>query len=222
MIIKNNIIRLPRGESAQFAYVGVQKTGEPYILPPKVHEGIEIAKRVDYAVLALTVTTGVNGDVVLEKYYDLEAPPMYKTLTDGKIVGVTDNTEGGYHKFTQTTIEEFTSEQDALKDWHAGNHKIYKTSDGDFVHVVRDSLDKLDVAPYEFRVILSLEHEDTVGLEAKEYLYDLTVYFGELTDAEVEAMNTGKTVYGFPLKRIAVKDVLIKPQKFILEDSNNV
>lgn len=214
MIIKNNVIKLPRGESCQFAYQGVQKTGEPYILPPKIHEDVEVAKRVDYATLAFTVTTGTNGEIVLEKYYDLEAPPMYN--------GKTDYTPGGYHKFTQAVIEDFDSYEAALNDFNSGKYKVYKTAEGAFVHIITNKDATNELAPYEFRLILSIEHTDTVNLNSKEYLYDLTVYFGELTDAEVAAVQTGDTVAGFPLKRIAIKDVFIKTQKFILEDSNNV
>lgn len=214
MIVKNNIIKLPRGESAQFAYQGVQKSGEPYILPPKTHPSLSLSERIDYAILAFTVSTGTNGEIVLEKYYDLEAPPMYN--------GKTDYTPGGYHKFTQIAIEEFVASS-ALEDAAAGKFKVYKDSKtGGFVHVITNKDGEFEIVPYEFRLVLSIEHSDTVNLNPKEYLYDLTAYFGELTKAEIDAMDSGEQLPGFPLKRIAIKDVFIKTQNFVLEDSNNV
>ena len=212
MIIKNNMIKLPRGETAQFAYTGIQQSGEPYILPPKLN--IPLIERTDYAALAFTVTTGINGDIVLEKYYDLEAPPMYN--------GKTDYTPGGYHKFTQIKIEEYVASA-ALDDYNAGRFKVYKDpATGAFVHIIKNKDGELEVAPYEFKLTLSFGHSDTVNLNAKEYLYDIAVYFGELTDDEIAMIDSDDVVLGFPFKQVSAKEVFIKTQKLVLEDSSNV
>lgn len=218
MIVKNNIIKLPRGETGTFKYCGIQRSGEPYILSPMVHPDRATADRIDYAVLAFIVKTGTNGDIVLEKYYDLEAAPMF----DGK----TDYTRHGYHKFTSSIIDTETLKSGvsaALDEASNGIFKVYKDPiTGGFVHVITTKDGSLELAPYSFNVVLSIDYNDTIELEPKEYIYELVAYFGNLTDAEITAMDTGDILTGFPLKSVVVKDVFINVQKFILEDSNNV
>lgn len=196
-------------------YAGVKSNGEPFILPVTTDLDEPLKGRATYAILAFTVKTAVYGEIVIEKYMDLEDAPMYD--------GETDFSKGGYHKFTSQVIED-TEEVSTVID---NPGKVYKLkSDQDFTYSTSITLEDgtTKVARYSFEVSIPIEYEDTADLEPKEYVYDLILYFGYLRDEEIKSLE-GKTyrfVSGFPLKTVTAKFPLITLHKFIIGDSNNV
>ena len=201
-----------RGQSCSFSYNGIQKDGTPFILAPSIDElNTAVENRRDYTVLAFTIKTTTLGDVVLEKYFDLEAPPMY----DGK----TDYTPRGYHKFTNTTIEPYIASK-ALEEAQAGIFKVYNDN-GTYVHIATDINGDFYVSRYGFKLTVPIEHSDTAELKSKEYVYDLILYYGKLTEEEIKSTDESPN-FNFPLDKVELKNTLISPHKFILEDSNNV
>lgn len=213
LTVKNNNLTLTRGESGQFIYNGITKDGIPLILPPKIDPvDTPVGLRKDYAVLAFTVRTAPLGDIVIEKYFDLEAPPMYD--------GVTDYTPGGYRKFTSIAVEPYVASQ-ALAEAEQGIFKVYNDN-GTFVHIIKNRNDELVKAKYEFKLSLPIEHDDTANLKVKQYVYDLIIYYGSLTDAEIASMTGDKPNYDFPIREVFVKHTIVDTHEFNVEDSNNV
>lgn len=215
MLIRNNNILLSRGETGMLTYTGVKQNGEPYILPVAGDLDKPLNERKTYAILAFTVKTAVYGDTVLEKYMDLEDAPMYD--------GETDISKDGYHKFTSQVIED-TEEVSTVID---NPGKVYKLkSDQDFTYSTSITLEDgtTKVARYSFDVSIPIEYEDTADLEPKEYVYDLILYFGTLSDAELASLRNDRYVFvkGFPLKEVSAKVPLLTVHKFTIGDSNNV
>ena len=215
MLIRNNNISLSRGETGMLTYTGVKQNGEPYILPVADDLHKPLNERKTYAILAFTVKTAVYGDTVIEKYMDLEDTPMYD--------GESDISKGGYHKFISQVIEN----TDAVSTIIDNPGKVYKLKSGqDFTYstliVLEDGTTK--VVKYSFDVSIPIEYEDTADLEPKEYVYDLILYFGELSNAELTSLQNDRYIFvkGFPLKTVTAKVPLITVHKFIVGDSNNV
>jgi hypothetical protein len=211
--VKNDNISIARGEDGAFQYVGVRPNGKPVILPVAT-DGLDtdISARKTYAVLAFTVKTGIYGDKVIEKYFDLEDKPMY----DGK----TDYTPGGYHKFTSAKIEDYVPSQ-ALLDAQNGVFKVYNDN-GTFVHIITTKDGEFEPAVYQFKFSIPIYFADTAELAPKDYVYDLLVYLGELTNDEILAMQGLQENYEFPLKNIHNKIQLMPAHMFTVEESNNV
>ena len=209
---KNDNIIIARGEDGAFTYTGLRRNGKPFILPVAPDLDKPVSQRKSYAILAFTVKTGIYEDTVIEKYFDLEDSPMYD--------GVTDYTPGGYHKFTSTKVEKYVPSQ-ALLDAQNGVFKVYDDN-GTFIHIITDKNGEFVPAQYQFKLSIPISHNDTVNLPAKEYVYDLILYTGELSNDELLAMEGLKTNLKFPLKKVLSKTQLIELHTFTLEDSNNV
>ena len=210
---KNDNIIIARGEDGAFQYVGVKPNGKPIILPV-ASEGLDVGlnNRKTYAVAAFTVKTGLYGDIVIAKYFDLESQPMYD--------GVTDYTPGGYHKFTSTKIEAYVPSQ-AILDAQNGEFKVYNDN-GTFVHIITTADGQFVPAVYQFKFSIPVYFDDTANLPAKDYIYDLLLYMGELTDEEILAMEGHGDNAEFPLKRVNSKLQLMPVHTFTLEESSNV
>jgi hypothetical protein len=196
-------------------YTGVKQNGEPYILPVAGDLHKPLDERKTYAILAFTVKTAVYGDTVIEKYMDLEDTPMYD--------GESDISKGGYHKFISQVIES----TDAVSTIIDNPGKVYKLKSGqDFTYSTLITLEDgtTKVVRYSFDVSIPIEYEDTADLEPKEYVYDLILYFGELSNAELTSLQNDRYIFvkGFPLKTVTAKVPLITVHKFIVGDSNNV
>lgn len=210
LTVKNNHITVSKGETSMLQYIGVKRNGEPYILAPQVQQGTPLADRKDYAVLALTIRTSIFGDIVLAKYFDLEAEPMYD--------GVTDYSQYGLHKFTSQKINTISDLADIEEN------QVYKYNDT-FVVAIQNSMGQREIKTYQFKLQMPFTWMELEKLESKEYLYDIILYYGALTDEYIEARaNNLDDPEGFPLKLDAnlVKIPLVKPHKFIVEESNNV
>ena len=211
--VKNDNISIARGEDGTFRYTGIRPNGKPIILPV-APEGVnvDIGNRKTYAIVAFTVKTGLYGEIVLAKYFDLESTPMYD--------GVTDYTPGGYHKFTSTKIEPYVPSQ-AILDAQNGIFKVYNDN-GTFVHIITNKNGEFVPAVYQFTFNIPIYHADTQSLAAKDYVYDLLLYMGTLTNDEILAQQGLKENNDFPLKLVANKVQLISAHTFTLEESNNV
>lgn len=208
MKVKNNNITIVRGETAMLKYLGVRRDGTPYILAPIADTSIQLKDRRDYAVLAFTVKTAAFGEEALAIYCDLENEPMYD--------GYTDYTPNGFHKFVQQTAVEASVVSDITDV-----NKVYMLNEQYFTRITNDNC---DIVPYKFALNIPLTWQDTERLEPKEYTYDLTLYYGQLTDAEYNKLinPSAPDPSGFPLKEVTVKIPLITAHKFIVEESNNV
>lgn len=177
--------------------------------------GTDIQKATNFSTCAFTVRSGSYDDIVIEKYMNLEAPPMYS--------GYTDYSLGGYHKFTsQDIIETGTTSLDkvtAVNDIKAGKFAVYHSkADGKNIYqTVALQANDVQVVPYVFNVMLMLNFEDTENLEAKEYVYDVIAYLGRLSSSNV----ISSAYKGFPYNKVSWKKELIRPHKFVLEDTNN-
>lgn len=211
--LKNDNISIARGEDGAFQYIGIRPNGKPVILPVAT-DGIDtdIGNRKTYAAAAFTVKTGLYGDKVIEKYFDLEDKPMYD--------GVTDYTPGGYHKFTSTKIEKYVPSQ-ALLDAQNGEFKVYDDN-GTFIHIITTKDGELVPALYQFKFSIPIYFSDTAELAAKDYVYDLLVYMGKLTNDEIMAMQGLKENNAFPFEQVNHKIQLMPTHMFTLEESNNV
>jgi hypothetical protein len=210
--VKNDNITVARGETSMLTYTGVKRNGAPYMLAPRIPGITDLKDRKDYAVLAFTVRTSAYGEIALAKYFDLEAPPMYE--------GVTDYSSYGFHKFTTQEIIEVTelsevTEYDKL--YHLTGTESYVTrilkNDGTSV-----------IKHYRFELQIPFIWDELEKLEPKEYVYDITLYYGQLTPNELLAMVGLAESDGFPLVQDInlVKIPLVTLHKFIVEDSNNV
>jgi hypothetical protein len=208
--VKNSNIWLTRGETNMLSYTAVRRDGKPYILAPAANLLSALVDRQDYAILAFTVRTAVYGDIVLEKYFDLESAPMYN--------GVTDLTTGGFHKFSSQDIVPATNLSDVVQF-----NKVYLL-DGTYVTRVKKSDGSNKVVPYSFKIQIPFFWSDTEKLETKEYIYDLTLYYGALVPEVSTNWPSRDTYTKFPLQEnaVLVKIPLIPPHKFTVEDSNNV
>ena len=212
LTVKNNNITIVKGQSCQFMYTGIAKSGKPFILPPSVDEsGTPPDLRRDYAVLAFTVRTAPLGDIVIQKYFDLESYPMYDS--------VTDYARGGYRKFSTINIEPYIASK-ALEDARAGIFKVYDDN-GVFVHILIDKNGNFVPTKYNFKLVLPIDYTDTADLDVKQYVYDLTIYYGELSSKELEAMYGGPENHDFPLKKVFVKETVLDIRQFNVRDSNN-
>ena len=213
LTVKNNNITVVRGETSMLKYTAVRRNGMPYILAPRVSGVSELKDRRDYAILAFTVKTSAYGDIVLAKYFDLEAPPMYD--------GVTDYSDGGLHKFVTSEIVTVSDLSDVV-DFD----KVYNIeSTNSYLTRIKKHDGTSEIKCYQFKLAIPFTWTELEKLESKEYIYDLTLYYGQLTDTELAAINGEDVITNeFPLQQndYLVKIPLVKVHKFIVEESNNV
>lgn len=212
--VKNQNIYITRGETATLEYEAVRRDGAPYILAPIIDKQKPLAERNDYAVLALTVKTGVNGEIVLAKYLDLEAPPMYD--------GYTDYSDFGLHKFRLQEIQNANEVSSTIN-----TDVVYKIAgiDGYCVRITNDKLtnfaDKLK--QYRFKLNILFSWYETANLDPKEYVYDINLYYGKLKEDQISAMMHDLEYNEFPFIEddSLIKIPLVLPHTFVVEDSYN-
>lgn len=177
--------------------------------------GAELQKAVDFPVCALTVKSGSYDSIVLAKYLNLSAPPMYE--------GVSDYSLGGYNKFTTDDIYE-TGTTSVLNstvktDIDKGIYRVYHSVSGnrDIYEIAVLTANDYRILSYVFSVIVPINFDDTEMLESKEYVYDVIAYIGTLKNPGVLSSDYND----FPFSKITFKRELIQPHKFVLKDSNN-
>jgi hypothetical protein len=212
--VKNQNIYITRGETAALEYEAVRRDGIPYILEPIVDKSISLEERKDYAVLALTVKTGANGEIVLAKYLDLEAPPMYE--------GASDYTKFGFHKFRLRDVQHVS-----VLPTVPNLDVVYKVDglDGYWVYITNANVtDKNKYRQYRFKMNIPFLWYDTAKLDPKEYVYDINLYYGKLKPEQIAAIRNEASYDGFPLveDETLIKIPLVSVHNFIVEDSNNV
>ena len=201
--IHNNDITTTLGESVTLRVSVVDKSGKPYILP-SIKNLIDAWEKDPtkpewpcgtYAVF--TVRSGLSGDIVLEKFMDLQEHPVYN--------GVIDEYEYGYNKFTTQTVQKVSALPLAQLQT-----EVYEV-DGVYYACCKTGSTST-WAQYEFSIGFNLDNADFSKLDSKEYTYDINLYIGKLqTDSKKQ----------FPLGEIYWKRTVISPHRFILEDTYN-
>lgn len=152
------------------------------------------------SVLALTVRSSTYDKVVMTKFLNMCAPPIFN--------GVLDQAPYGWNKFA--------SVRPASEDMSFfGKYHVLELN-GNYYHILKTE-HGFSQTPYEFEIVVPLLPEDTQDLEASDYTYDLIAYHGTIKNAEVfDELNND-----FPLEKILWKKELIVPHKFIIGDSHN-
>lgn len=177
--------------------------------------GMELQKAAEFPVCALTVKSGSYDSIVLAKYLNLSAPPMYE--------GHSDYSLGGYNKFTTDEIYETgtTSVPNSIvkADIDKGIYKIYHSKSGnrDIYELAILTANDYRIVSYVFNVIVPINFDDTEMLESKEYIYDVIAYIGTLKNPDVLSSD----YKDFPFSKVMFKRELIQPHKFVLKDTNN-
>lgn len=165
------------------------------------------------SVLALTVRASEYDDIVLTKYINLNGAAVYD--------GVLDRSPFGYNKFDTAKILPNLLEDmygDMQNDIDHGTVCVYHDSaenSSGFYTLVQATADHYVLKPYKFSGIVPFVHEDTAGLGAGEYTYDLICYQGLIKNHEVYLNDE------FPFEKVFWKKEIIPPHKFIIGDSNN-
>lgn len=178
--------------------------------------GKDLQKATEFPTIAFTVRSGSYDSIVLEKYLNLKAPPMYG--------GDSDYAAGGYNKFTTDQIMETNatsvSDSQVISDVNRGIYRVYHSVDsygkGIYQQVILLT-NGYKVVPYVFNVIVNINFDDTEMLEAKAYIYDVIAYEG-ITKGPQVFQSSFK---GFPYSSVSWKKELIQPHKFVIEDTNN-
>ena len=156
------------------------------------------------SVLALTIRASTYDKIVMTKFLNMCAPPVFN--------GVVDNAPYGWNKFASNRSDSVES----LEEAKYGRY-IVEESDGNYFHVVLCADHTYQKIPYEFEIVVPLLPSDTQDLEAGDYTYDLIAYHGKVKDASAfDELSTD-----FPLDKILWKKELIAPHKFIIGDSHN-
>lgn len=178
--------------------------------------GKDLQKATEFPTIAFTVRSGSYDSIVLEKYLNLKAPPMYG--------GDSDYAAGGYNKFTTDEIMETNStsvsDSQVITDVNRGIYRVYHSLDSygkDIYQQVILLANGYKVIPYVFNVVVILNFEDTEMLEAKTYIYDVIAYEG-ITKGPQVFQSSFK---GFPYSSVSWKKELIQPHKLVIEDTNN-
>ena len=203
--IRNNDIELTRGENAQIAFSAWTKDGKPYIMPPLPEDM--------WPVIAFTVRSGAYDSVIFALYFNMKSNPVINGQTD----------YGGWTKYTSQVIKETGKTTLDLSTAQADlpEHFVYHsvTSEGVDIYqqgLTNESGEIVDIVPYEFNFTIPIDHDVTKDIEAKDYIYDLILYYGipreGILDPKLE---------GFPLENIIYKKELIAPHKFTIGDTNN-
>lgn len=194
----------------------VSKYGTVMLIPNKGGlGGTELQKAAEFPVCALTVKSGSYDAIVLAKYLNLSAPPMYE--------GHSDYSLGGYNKFTTDEIYETgtTSVPNSIvkADIDKGIYKIYHSKSGnrDIYELAILTANDYRIVSYVFNVIVPINFDDTEMLESKEYIYDVIAYIGMLKNPDVLSSD----YKDFPFSKVMFKRELIQPHKFVLKDTNN-
>lgn len=179
--------------------------------------GRDLQKATEFPTIAFTVRSGSYDSIVLEKYLNPKAPPMYG--------GDSDYAAGGYNKFTTDQIMETNStsvsDSQVISDVNRGIYRVYHSVDSygkDIYQQVILLANGYKVVPYVFNVVVVLNFEDTEMLEAKTYIYDVIAYEG-ITKGPQVFQSSFK---GFPYSSVSWKKELIQPHKLVMEDTNNV
>lgn len=178
--------------------------------------GKDLQKATEFPTIAFTVRSGSYDSIVLEKYLNLKAPPMYG--------GDSDYAAGGYNKFTTDQIMETNStsvsDSQVISDVNRGIYRVYHSVDSYGKSIYQQVIllaNGYKVVPYVFNVVVVLNFEDTEMLEAKTYIYDVIAYEG-ITKGPQVFQSSFK---GFPYSSISWKKELIQPHKLVIEDTNN-
>lgn len=178
--------------------------------------GTDIQKATEFPTCAFTVRSGSYDSIVIQKYLNLKAPPMY--------AGDSDYALGGYNKFTTDELFETNSTSvsgnQVQQDIKNGIYRVYHSIDSNGNDIYQHALILVNgykVVPYVFNVVILIKFNDTELLEAKEYIYDVINYFGTTKGPQV----FGSDFTSFPYSKVSIKKELISPHKFVLEDTNN-
>lgn len=178
--------------------------------------GTDIQKATEFPTCAFTVRSGSYDSIVIQKYLNLKAPPMY--------AGDSDYALGGYNKFTTDELFETNStsvsDNQVQQDIEKGIYRVYHSVDASGNDIYQHALILVNgykVVPYVFNVVILIRFSDTELLEAKEYIYDVINYFGTTKGPQV----FGSDFTSFPYSKVSIKKELISPHKFVLEDTNN-
>lgn len=204
--VRNNNIRLVRGDTALLGFVVTDINGVPYI-PPIVEELESVAMHVGFV-----IKTGIDGSIVYENYLDIKNSPISLYEVDGGKL-VTDDSRG-YADFATQVIKHFDTlgyAQDALNDNDTGKLLVVSYSDDDgkykYITLLKNGTNNY-VCTYEFNIGLQIESENTIKLYTQNYVYDVSLLIGpEVTDK--------------PIQDIWYKQTLIPTHNFIVEDSIN-
>ena len=206
--VADNNISFNKGETVCLELSVYTGDGVPLILPPINN---------NTGCIALTVKSGISGDIVLVKYLDTtKIQPVYN--------GQIDYSSNGFNKFSTQEILEFNSLEEMYAAYGittSGNFSEIRrkvahcTSElGSFYYCYITTKTGGAMTVYDFTIQIPIFSNETQHLDAKEYTYDICAYLGELKDS----LNDSE----FPFKRVDWKLQIMPPHSLILEDSNNV
>lgn len=198
LIINKNNISLARGESVSLAFTILDTNGRPFILPP-LPEGYE-------SIITFTVRTSTYDEVVLQKVLHMNSDKTHIVVGDV----VDDRSPNGYNRFISQSIN---TTEDLDEYFGDGNNKDTVVEyEGKYYFWARSD-DGEGYAEYDFSFTLPLQSDETIGLDAKYYVYDLIYYIGKF--------KSSVTPLEFPFSDIIYKQEIIPPHKFIIGDSLN-
>jgi hypothetical protein len=193
--IINNTLYIAAGETATYDVKVINRsTGAPYILPVDKNNNIIISFVVKPSVYSSSSESVLKKYIVVSNELKLDTNKIY------------DYDESDWNNdfiFGETKPAVKAVYRKLSLDGKSYEYRYYDAA------AENDGTDDYMWKPYEFRISFPFYHEDTIGLQPKQYKYEIALYAGP----NLEIVGDEKK----SLQKFDYKEVLLSPTDFIVE-----